>query len=242
MQKFRLIHYFVHMAVVGLCYFVITKLAWIDKLISRFPIIQEYPVLELSIIPIIAVLLQFSDRIARFVIGDIPVFSRVLRRVLSGRDFIEGHWPLVVVDTDKKELVFKGFLTITYKDGQLCVSGDDWNPDGTHALWFDSVQSRYEHGRLQYWYEQGRHRAAPEMWGYTEIYFFPESRRSKRHAGEFLDKKNNFRFYAERRRFGWFDRAPEKDAERIAAADELWKNIEPELPRLLRQSISKDWQ
>jgi hypothetical protein len=241
MQKFQSIHYLVHMAVVGLCYIVVTQSTWVDKLIADFPILHEYPILKLSIIPIIAVLLQQSERLACFIIGDVPFLSPTLRWFLAGNDFVEGHWPLVVVDANNEDLLFRGFLTITYKGGQLHVCGNDWHPDGTHALWFQSIHSRYQNGLLQYWYEQGTERAKPEMWGYTEIYFFPQESRVRRHAGEFLDKKNNYRFYAERRRFGWFDRVPTNQADRIAAAEVLWQRIKPELPRLLRQPISQDW-
>ncbi len=242
MSRFQSIHYLVHSAVAFLCYLALTQLDAVDRFIAETPIIKQYPFLTLSVIPVIAVLLQQSDRLARLIIGGIPILSPLLRRTLQGSDHIEGHWPLVVVDADTRKLVFHGFLSISYKDSQLYVCGNDWNPDGTHALWFHSVQSRFRDRLLQYWYEQGRNRTKPIMRGYTEIYFFPEEGTIHRHAGEFLDKEHHFRFYAERRRFGRFaDRLPETDAERIAAAEELWRRLEPQLPRLLQQAVSKDW-
>ncbi len=242
MHKFQSIHYLVHSAVAGICYVALIQLEAFDRFIAQWPLIRDYPLLQLSVIPVIALLLQQSDRLARLIIGGIPVFSPALRRLLSGSDFIEGHWPLVVVDARTSELVFYGFLSIRYRNSQLYVSGNDWAPEGIHALWFHSVQSRFQDGLLQYWYEQGENRTKPTMRGYTEIYFFPEDGgRFERHAGEFLDKVNNYRFYAERRRFGWRDAAPSRDEDRIAAAKDLWARIEPDLPRILKQSISKDW-
>lgn len=241
MQKFQSVHYLVHSAVAGLCYVALTQLEAVDAFIENSDIIREYPLLKLSVIPVIAVLLQQSDRLARLIVGGIPGFSPVLRRLLSGRDDIEGHWPLVVVDAKSNDLVFYGFLTIDFRNGQLHVEGNDWHPDGRHAMWFHSVQSRFQNHLLQYWYEQGENRTKPTMRGYTEIYFFPENAAITRHAGEFIDKENNFRFYAERRRFGWLDRPPQTDADRIAAATALWRRLEPELPRLLGQSVAKDW-
>jgi len=242
MSRFQSIHYLVHSAVAFLCYVALTQLDAVDRFIAETPIIEQYPFLKLSVIPLIAILLQQSDRLARLIIGGIPVFSSLLRRTLEGSDHIEGHWPLVVVDADTNQLLFHGFATISYKDSQLYVCGNDWNPDGTHALWFHSVQSRFRERLLQYWYEQGQNRTKPTMRGYTEMYFFPDEGPILRQAGEFLDKEHNYRFYAERRRFGRFaDRAPQTDAERIAAAEELWQKLEPELPRINKQAVSKDW-
>lgn len=209
--------------------------------IKDIPYLSDYPALKLSIIPIIAILLRQSDRLARIIIGGIPVFSPFLRRMLSGREHIEGHWPLVVIDNDSKELVFYGLLTVEFKNGQLHVTGDDWSPDGTHVLWFHSVQARFQDQLLQYWYEQGKNRTMPTMRGYTEIYFFPMEGAIERGAGEFLDKEHKYRFYAQRKRYGWRDRLPKTDAERIKAADQVWQNIKSELPRITKQSIAKDW-
>lgn len=241
MHRFQSIHYLVHSAVAGLCYFALIQLESVDRFIEQSKLLQDYPFLTLSVIPVIAVLLQQSDRLARLIIGGIPVFSPALRRMLSGSEFIEGNWPLVVVDAKTRELVFYGFLTVTFKSDQLYVQGNDWRPDGTHALWFHSVQARFQDHLLQYWYEQGENRTKPTMRGYTEIYFFPEEGPIARHAGEFLDKEHNYRFYSERRKFGWLDLPPATDRERIAASADLWSRVQPELPRVLKQSISKDW-
>lgn len=242
MSRFQSIHYLVHSAVAFICYVAITQLDAVDRFIAETPIIEQYPFLKLSVIPLIAILLQQSDRLARFIIGGIPGFSPLLRNLLEGCDNIEGHWPLVVVDARTGSLVYHGFLKISFKEGQLYVNGNDWKPDGTHAMWFHSVQSRYQGRMLQYWYEQGLNRTAPTMRGYTEMYFFPEEGTVIRQAGEFIDKEHNYRFYAERRRFGrLFDRTPTTDKERIAAADDLWHRLKPELPRILQQSVSKDW-
>lgn len=240
-QRFNAIHYLVHSAVAGLCYIMLTSDALLKDYVKDIPYVSDYPVLKLSIIPLIAILLRQSDRLARFIIGGVPVFSPLLRRVLSGREHIEGHWPLVVVNSKTQELVFYGFLTVDYRDGQLHVSGDDWSPDGTHALWFQSVQARFQNQLLQYWYEQGENRTKPTMRGYTEIYFFPLEGSIERHAGEFLDKEHNYRFYAQRKHYGWRERTPKTDAEKIASAEAVWQSIQPQLPRILNQSIAKDW-
>ena len=240
-RQYQAVHYLVHSAVAGLCYVVVTQMNWVDALISDFPLLQKYKIFELSIIPIIAVLLQQSDRLARLIVGGIPILSPALRRLLAGREHIEGHWPLVVIDAQSGDLVFYGFLTIRHKTEGLHVEGNDWFPDGQHALWFQSVQARFQDQLLQYWYEQGTNRTKPTMRGYTEMYFFPDEGPITRHAGEFLDKEHNYRFYARRRKFGWRDTAPATDAERIAAADLLWQDLQKDLPRITKQSISKDW-
>ncbi len=241
-QRFNAIHYLVHAAVAGLCYIMLTSDALLKDHLKEYTYIKDHPILiSVSVIPLIAILLRQSDRLARLIIGGIPVFSPFLRRILSGREHIEGHWPLVVIDGETHELVFYGLLTVDYKDGQLHVTGNDWTPDGTHALWFQSVQARFQNHLLQYWYEQGENHTKPTMRGYTEIYFFPLEASPKRHAGEFLDKEHHYRFYAQRKHYGWRNRPPQNDTERIKAAHEVWQNLKPELPRILKQSIAKDW-
>ena len=113
MSRFQSIHYLVHSAVAFICYVALTQLESVDRFIADTPIIHEYPFLKLSVIPVIAFLLQQSDRLARLIIGGIPGFSALLRRTMEGSDHIEGHWPLVVVDANTQELVFYGFLTVS---------------------------------------------------------------------------------------------------------------------------------
>ena len=190
----------------------------------------------LGAVPVLAFLFQKSDAFARFLLEDLPV-SQQMRKTLAGKNYIEGDWPLIVVDVSSKQLLYYGYLTIDFADGQLVIAGRDWKTDGTAAHDFESQQARYSEGRLQYWYEQGQN---GEMRGYTEIYFFPKHRRPERHAGEFLDKQHkSVRFYAKKLEGVPL---PRSEKERLGAAKAFWKEFEPGLTEALGRPISTDWE
>ncbi len=237
MQHFRIVHSTVHAAIAGLCWLVLEYPAELQILIGKY---WGYS------IPIVvtglAVLFRTSDTLSNVIVERIPIFSTTLRRMLSGKKFIEGDWPLVVVDMEKVELLYFGFLRIEFRNGQPYVEGDDWRIDGRHAHAFHSVQSLQRDHMLQYWYEQGA-APAPEMRGYTEIFFFPKNTLAERHAGKFLDPKHtgDIRFYAKRRRYRFFERRLTSKEEKIEAARALWAEIEPRLADLREISISVDF-
>jgi hypothetical protein len=60
-----------------------------------------------------------SAFIANLLIEKVPLLSVGIRRLLSGSDFIEGDWPLVVMEEGKPIPKYFGFLTIAYEGGQL---------------------------------------------------------------------------------------------------------------------------
>jgi len=193
----------------------------------------------------LAFLFRLSYPISAFIVEKIPVFSRLLRRAIMGREFIEGDWPLVVADMQARKLLYLGFLNISFRDGQLYVQGDDWDPDGSHAQSFRSMQSLYRDGILHYWYEQGQSLHAPDMRGYTEVYFFPVRGLAKRHAGKFLDVRHtsDIRFYAKKQEYGRFEPpfgVDNKD-KKLEAARELWNELEPRLASLRGRAISADF-
>lgn len=190
-------------------------------------------------------LFRYANVLSDILIEKIPGLSRMLRRALSGENFVEGDWPLVVLGRDAATqaptLSYLGFLTISYQGGQLKVSGRDWNPDGTHAHDFESQQSRLDGNLLQYWYHQGED---ARMRGYTEMYFFPKDGEFERHAGEFLDKQHNAaRFYARRLRYGRGGvKRPRTEKERLAAAQAFWTSIKDDISKITARPLSADWE
>ena len=175
---FRGVHSAVHAAVAAFTWWVLQH--W-DQLQAASAQYKNWA--APAVLAALALLFRLSYPLSTIIIEKIPVFSRLLRRTLVGNGFIEGDWPLVVVDMQTQKPLYFGFLNIDFCDGQLYVSGDDWNPDGTHAQAFHSVQSLYRNRTLHYWYEQGELLRDPSMRGYTVIYFFPEEGVAKRHAG-----------------------------------------------------------
>jgi hypothetical protein len=177
------------------------------------------------------------------IIENIPLFSWRLRRFLMRKEYIEGDWPLVVVDMQTLRPLYFGFLTIDFRGGQHYVHGDDWNPDGTHAFSYHSVQSLCRNHMLQYWYEQGASMHQPEMRGYTEMYFFPVDTVAQRHAGRFLDPQHthDIRFYAEKHHYRPFQWRLAKPDRKLETAQAVWQKIEPRLGYLRSRTVSADF-
>lgn len=240
MSQFRIVHSAVHAAIAGLCWLIFSHL---DDF-KQFVVNSQYKTLMLPALLFgLALLFRLSDALSNAIVENIPVLSALLRRALSGSEFVEGDWPLAVVDMEKQALLYLGFLRITFKNGQTYVIGDDWTPDGNHAHGFHSVQSLCRDHMLRYWYEQGASRHEPDMRGYTEIYFFPKGEIAQRHAGKFLDPKHttDIRFYAVRQSYRFGSRRLRSAEEKINAARELWLTIAPKLSRLQSQKISSDF-
>ena len=183
MKNYRVVHAFVHAGIATLLYLFLTY----SDLLASYAYANYIRAAILIVLPFLFVR---SNAISDMLVEKVPGVSVAIRKIFSGSDFVEGDWPLVVVDADGVTPKYFGFLTIAYRGGQLTVAGDDWNPDGSPAVKFRSQQSQYEGRILQYWYAQGATLHAPAMFGYTRIYFFPETGRVERHAGEFLDKEH----------------------------------------------------
>jgi hypothetical protein len=237
---FRGVHSAIHAAVAALSWWVLQHWQQLQDQIA------DYKTYALpAVLAALALLFRMSDTLAKAILERIPVFSRLLRRMLSGHQSVEGDWPLVVINMEEQKLLYLGFLSIDYRGGQLYVCGDDWHPNGTLAHGFHSVQSRYDSHMLQYWYEQGMSMHHPDMRGYTEIYFFPKDSLAERHAGKFLDPvhTSDIRFYARKHRYRTFQRRfghGDKD-KKLEAANRLWAELEPRLPDLSRLKISADF-
>ncbi|MFY9641226.1 MAG: hypothetical protein WCD20_02045 [Rhodomicrobium sp.] len=237
---FRGVHSAVHASVAALTWWVLQH--W-EQLQAHSAAYKNYALP--AVLAGLALLFRMSYPLSTMIVEKIPFFSSLLRRALIGKDFIEGDWPLVVVDMEKGEPLYYGFLNIDFCDGQLYVSGDDWNPDGNHAQAFHSVQSLYRNRTLQYWYEQGQSLHSPDMRGYTEIFFFPDEGLAKRNAGKFLDVMHtrDIRFYSKKQHYGLFERhfGEEDTAKKLEAARQLWGELEPKLAFLRTRSINADF-
>lgn len=228
----------VHALVAGLCWWVLQHLEQFQAYIADY---KQYA------IPIVlaglAILFRLSDTLSSIVVEKIPIFSRVLRRILSGNEYIEGDWPLVVVDIEKQSPIYFGVLCIDFKDGQYYIYGNDWNIDGTLVHSFHSKQSLYSNHKLQYWYEQGVSMHAPDMRGYTEIFFFPTSGLAERHAGKFLDTSHtgDVRFYSIKKQYRMFSKVPASKKEMLRCAQEIWTTLESQFGDLRKRPISVDF-
>ena len=234
-RRYQIIHASVHAAIAGLIYLFLRFVA----------VIEQYAYADYirgGAIFLLPFLFNRSAIISDAIVEKMGFLSVGIRKLLSGQDFIEGDWPLVVMEPDNRTPKYFGFLTVTYEDRQLLIYGDDWNPDGTPAVKFRSQQSKYSERKLEYWYAQGAAMHEPTMFGYTRIYFFPERGRIERHAGEFLDKEHKSPpFFAQRIRYGLFQRRLRTKEEKLEAARRLWANIEPKFQAVPGPRIDRDF-
>jgi len=188
----------------------------------------------------VAIVLWFlfvqSRNIASFILAVLPS----LRRLLAWNNFIEGDWPLVVIDRTTGQMMYYGFLTVAYKGGYLVVSGDDWNPDGSHAVAFKSMQTYYSENTLHYWYMQGE---GGRQRGYTFIEFFPRSHVATHFTGVFHDKEHpDVRFYGRKQNYKWFARRLKTMGARRAAAEAYAAEVMPRVPVMLKNAVDIDWE
>lgn len=239
MHYFRSVHSAVHALIASLCWWTFQNMDQLQDYISDY---RKYAVPV--VLAGLALLFRTSDALSNAILEKIPVLSKALRRLLSGRHFIEGNWPLVVVDMDNSQVLYFGFLRIGFEQGQIHVEGDDWNVDGSPAHSFRSIQSLYRNHTLQYWYEQGASLHRPDMRGYTEIYFFPLKALAERHAGKFLDPKHtsDIRFYAAKQPYQLIEgRGATKD-QKLEAARKFWGELQPKMAQLKARDISADFE
>lgn len=254
-MQYRQVYLLIYLGISSLSYFILTNLErfpeifpWYAGLLSTYGDIVKNAV-AVTVVSGIALLFQSSSSIARVIVEGLP-FSPLLRRVLSGRNFIEGDWPLVVVYGEKSpepgKLLYYGFLAIDFRGGEYYVHGDDWTAEGVHAHYFESLRSGFNvddnQRQLQYFYRQGRTAQDAPMRGYTEIYFFPIYQRATLHAGEFRDvDHNDVRFYARRAVYGFRDKRLKSPEQKKAAAKQVWAEFGPEIKSMIAQPISADW-
>lgn len=188
-----------------------------------------------GIIGLLWVLFSYSRSISDKLLEWLPV----TRRLFAGSKHIEGDWPLVVVNGRTGTLIYYGFLTISFAEGQYVVKGSDWHPDGRHALNFASMQTYQAHPVLHYWYQQGE---GGRQRGYTFIEFFPTDEIPTRMTGVFHDREHpDVRFYARKIRYGWFERRLKGMEVRRLAGKAFADEITPKLSELVHLSVDADW-
>jgi hypothetical protein len=258
-MQYRWVHFLVFLGISSLAYLLVTEKDQVVLLLDAWQPLRdlharpEYQAivdngLAVALVSLVALLFQSANLIAGFVVEKLP-FSRSLRKLMSGRHFVEGDWPLIVVygqeSPEPGKLLYIGFLTIEYRQEQLYVCGDDWTPDGKHAVSFESIRSSFhtdnKERRLQYFYRQGETWQDARMRGYTEIYFYPVHARSDVHAGQFRDREHNdVRFYARRKTYKIGEKRVRSPDAKKEAAKALWNDLAPNIQNIIAERINSD--
>lgn len=79
--------------------------------------------------------------------------SAYLRKIILGRQFVEGYWVDRLVDTETKEIISIGIVEISYQDGSLFVNGYGYSRSYDPRGSFKTYVSKYESLTLKYGYE-----------------------------------------------------------------------------------------
>jgi hypothetical protein len=97
--------------------------------------------------------IQLVDRIALALVDRL----RWLRRMLSGKNDIEGDWVNVVMDPSSPNAPLKvEYCRIYFNEGKYILAGDTWTLDGEWTGDFITSGGSYYEGRdLEYYYKRG---------------------------------------------------------------------------------------
>lgn len=95
---------------------------------------------------------------------------RWVRRLLSGKDDIEGDWVNIVVDSAQPGMIIAAeYCRFRYTKGRYEASGDTWNLEGKWVSDFVSEASSFNGRELEFYYKQGIDRVG----GYGVVRFGP---------------------------------------------------------------------
>ena len=255
-MQYQSIHLLVYLGIASLSYALMSNANDIAAILASFVGSENgYQqhliwIVGLVIVSLVTALLNYSRVISNIIVEHLP-FSRFLRRLIAGRHFIEGDWPLIVVQgegsPDAGKLLYYGYLTIDYKDDQLRVFGEDWTPEHKSAHKFASVKSNFisdhRERRLEYFYWQGASKNRHDMRGYTEIHFFPTHKLSEVHTGEFRDiNHHNVRFYARKIRYKFREKRLRTPSQQRKAAEDIWLDLQPRIHTVIGQDVTVDFR
>ena len=154
--------------------------------------------------------IRISDLGASFLVENIRIF----RRVLSGKDDIEGDWVNIVVDVDDPmTLKYVEFCRIQFVSGQYQISGDSWTPEGRWVQDFASGGSTYLGREFEYYYKTGLGRVG----GYGVIRFTPHDALPSDFICRYFDESAKVPHITRGRRLSMYGRRLALDARRDAA-------------------------
>ncbi len=115
---------------------------------------------------------------------------RWIRRIILGRQWIEGTWFDVVVDKESKNIINAGIIKITSEDSILSISGDIYSPHGRHVGGFNSVLVKREGGKVEFIFcRDGLDKDTPEYGHATYTFSHPLHGEVSRYTGSFYDQK-----------------------------------------------------
>jgi len=132
------------------------------------------------------VIITVSVIIMKFFIGSLFVQSRTLRRVLLGRQYIEGTWFDIMRKDNKAAEV--GFSRISYTHEGIEYSGEDYNLEMDQCFPFRAEIVQMNWPTLHYVYTSNRSDSKEQTTkGYGEIDFQTERRGSpKKSVGKYF--------------------------------------------------------
>lgn len=196
---------------------VVTLVVWsqgrIEEIFKKLDI-GNYALLGAIVLAIAG--LQLADQFAITVIDR----CRWIRRILSGRNDIEGDWVEVVGDsTNFDKITHVEYCRIRFQQGKYVLSGDMWTVEGKWVNNFVTTGGAIYIGReLEYYYKSGIPRAA---YGLGVLVFSPEDSLPMDFIGRYLGESSKVMHVAKGCRISTRLRKINSDKRRDAALNFL---------------------
>jgi len=159
----------------------------------------------------------------------------LIRRMIVGKDDMEGDWTDLAIDRETGELINIAFTRTTYRRGYFCIDGIAWYPDENRSLHWQTLQSEYADDKLLYRYATWWSRDIQDKeHGAGVIEFERDHERIERYVGKFIDSFHMRRcaHYGRRVRYPLFE------SRRLTAEQKLDRArayCEARLPELRRE-------
>jgi hypothetical protein len=115
-----------------------------------------------------------------------------LRKLIFGKQFIEGHWVDIVTTDNNSKILYGGLIFIEFEKGKIVFSGTSFTPDGKQFGTFTTSSSDFSNYKLKVSYSGiTTEFSTSKVVGYGEFQFDRGSKCPTTYSGfyfEFSDK------------------------------------------------------
>lgn len=137
----------------------------------------------------VIILIVVISKVVEFSINTVISKSKSIRKLLLGKNFIEGYWVEGVIDISEINKVESlAIIKITFIENHYSISGESFALDNKLRGSFHSMHSDYQNFCLKYSYEgiNSEHKDSKVV-GNGELRFTPNDKFPKRLSGNLID-------------------------------------------------------
>lgn len=153
-----------------------------DIVLNKLQGLNIPPVLAFTLKGVSAVaVLQIAEYFSSWLFDS----SSLVRRLALGADYLEGVWLDTVTDSN-----LFGLLNISYRNGQLCMNGEQYDTDGNVTASWDNFQINIDGRTVRALYRSPQYSngVPSEILGFsTYIFSGPPGKAPEQYSGYFAD-------------------------------------------------------